>query len=136
VHIVWKRADGKIKLRDTYTAGRNGGWWEACTPNANSRLRTGDVVRATVDGVTHRLTIPLLRLWADADTDVIGGRAPARATIRLAWTGSGGEVTVRVRKDGRWRFSDANLQFDSGLHAYARWKSAGGDTITFENVAP
>ena len=136
VDVLWKGARGRIKVRDSYRAGRNGGWWEACS-SATRVVRPGDVVKATVNGTTRKLVIPDLRLKMNADTDRFFGRAPAGSVIRLNWDSSGlAEINVRVGARGRWSYSHAGYDIVSGLHAYARWRSAKGDTVTFENVAP
>lgn len=136
VAVVWKGASGTIKVRDTYRAGSNGGWWEACGP-ARRVLRAGDVVKATVNGVTRKLVIPNLKLKMDPATDRFYGRAPAKSVIRLGWDSSGlGEINVQVNPQGRWSYSHPGCDVVSGLHGYARWKSAKGHTVTFENVAP
>lgn len=136
VDVVWKGALGRIKVRDTYRASRDGGWWEACGP-AKRVLRAGDVVKATVNGVTRKLVIPNLKLKMDPATDTFYGRAPARSVIRLGWDSSGlDEINVQAGSRGRWSYSHPGYDIVSGLHAYARWNSAKGDTVTFEGIAP
>ena len=133
VDIVWRRATGTLLVALTYHTGRSG-YWEVCS-NGAKPLKAGDVVKATVDGLRHKLLIPTLNLKLDASADRIYGRAPARATLRLGWD-LNQEIPIEVGPDGRWSYSPLGVDITSGFHAYARWESGKGDTVTFENTAP
>lgn len=136
VNVVWKGPGGRIKARDTYRAGPDGGEWEACSFETRL-LRAGDLVKATVNGGTRRLVVPTLVLNMDSATDTFYGRAPAGSVIRLGWDSSGlEEIKVQVNSRGKWRYTHPEYDIVSGVHAYARWTSAKGHTVTFENVAP
>lgn len=134
VDVLWRRANGRVVLHDTYSTRRGGGW-ELCSWTSKP-LRAGDRVSATVNGVKHRLVIPTLTIQLDSASDRVFGRAPAGAILRFGWYGGEGTVKVKVGADRHWSYSEPGLDIVPGDGGFARWKSTGGDTVTFENSAP
>ena len=132
VALKWRRSDGTVLATATYVTVADG-YFSVCSPRAQ-RLRAYDVVRATVNGIRHRLVIPALRLKMDTANDVLYGRAPAGSVLRLSWN-YGPEIPVVVRSDGRWSYAPLGVDIVVGTYAYARWKSRSGDTVTFNNIA-
>jgi hypothetical protein len=135
VHFVWRNSKGAVKLDLRFRTSKGGDWPEIGLA-APKVLRIGDVLKATVGGTTHKLRIPTLRIKLDADTDTFHGRAPANSSILLGYADGLNEIAVGVGSDGRWRYNDPAFDIQSGTHAYARWNSVKGDTVTFENSAP
>lgn len=134
VHVVWRGVGGALKRDAVYTAAKHGGYWEAAS-SSGQVVRVGNIVKATVNGKTHKLVVPLLRIRISSASDLFYGRAPAGSTIKLGWDNRGSEVSVKVGSDGHWRYSEPGFDVPSGLHAYARWMSKGGDTVTFDQIA-
>jgi hypothetical protein len=136
VHFRWLNPKGNVKLDVTLRTNNNGYWPEVCAGTFKPLpLKIGDRLQATVGSTMRTLKIPTLRIRIDSTTDRFFGKAPAKSQLRLGWDGITSEVLVRVNKFGRWNYRDPGFDVPAGLHAYARWTSAHGDVVTFENVA-
>jgi len=143
VELTWRRASGKLMVHETFRAGNNGGYWEACAGDGftTPRLKLGDRLQAKVGSAVRKLTVPTLTLRFNRANDVFKGRAPASTSVRLGFAGGlysdvQIERTVAVKSDGTWKYREPDFDIMGGQYAYLRWKNAKNDRLTLDGVAP
>ena len=143
VHLTWRRASGKLVHQESYRASSNGGYWEACAGDGFTTplLKGGDRLEARVGSATRKFAVPELTLRFNRADNIFNGRAPAGTSIRLAFPAgiyADYEVSRKVAVDGngRWRYREPGFDIMGGQYAYLRWKSAKGDLVTLDSIAP
>jgi hypothetical protein len=142
VELVWKNADGGLKLRETQVAGDSGDLYY-CSSAASKVLTIGDRLKANDGSRTHKLVIPRLTINVDRALDKVKGTAPAGSTLRVECDGDGLPSfepciwTKRATSSTSRKWS-AKVPWDviGGRQMLVRWRSAAGDIVYASAVTP
>jgi hypothetical protein len=145
VSLVWKDANGAVKLQQTFSVNEYGDW-DYFEPDSSSPVvAIGDRLRASDGSSTHTLVIPELTMNINRVNGVMKGRGPAGEYVKLQCGGSPFKTfepciwqkKLRVGEDGRWVYRNfSNDGLIGGSTMYVRWRSDAGDKVLVEATSP
>jgi hypothetical protein len=140
-------ADGSPKARTVVPMTSSGPWYARLRDQSggNVLVEPGDRLKFVMGSRTiHSVTVPDIRVSIARTSDVLTGRAPANASLRLAITAcraftncSGHQRTVNVHSDGTFRTDLTRLvDIRGGDNVTATWTAPVGDRIVVNPLVP
>lgn len=142
VDVVWKDATGAVKAR--VTALNFYGRWSYCAPDPSTVVEIGDSIKASDGSSTRTLVLPRLTVNVNRVDDVVRGKGPAGAMLRLNCGGGPfpspfepcqWHANVRVAASGSWSLRPG-WDLLGGESFGIRWLSAAGDKVWAFGAGP
>ncbi len=143
IKVEWRSADGTLRLRETVHA--TFGYWGTDISDDcfeyGAGVQPGDVITATVKGVSRTFTVPPLTVRVDRNTDRVTGvtKASGKLIVWVRGYDSYAERRIKAAADGTY-VADFQKGTKLDILGFDRvdvaWTNGRGDYVRNWNMAP